>query len=236
MATDRTFRPAFRALAALVASTLAGTALANSPTSARSQCEIGAFVQETDPAGLNVRAAPNAKAKILGKLLPVHVDPEQGYRTRAEVEVVASDNGWFLIRNARDNADMTGQPERPMYKGEGWVSGSRLIVKSQANVGRAAPLASAPEAGSTVYLDEMNELTPAAQRQLLEILRQREGAHGADVRFIAGVAPRVDDWVAAQTREAIAQAGASAETFKQEINRRVGRLGLRVVRCALHPA
>lgn len=145
MATDRTFKPAFRALAALVASTLAGTALASSPTSARSQCEIGAFVQETDPAGLNVRAAPNAKAKILGKLLPVHVDPEQGYRTRAEVEVVASDNGWFLIRNARDNADMTGQPERPMYKGEGWVSGSRLIVKSQANVGRAAPLASAPE-------------------------------------------------------------------------------------------
>ena len=45
---------------------------------------------------------------------------------------------------------------------------------------------------------------------------------------------RVDEWVAAQTREAIAQAGASAEVFKQEINRRVGRLGLRVVRCALH--
>lgn len=47
---------------------------------------------------------------------------------------------------------------------------------------------------------------------------------------------RVDEWVAAQTREAIVQAGASAESFKQEINRRVGRLGLRVVRCALHSA
>jgi DNA-binding NtrC family response regulator len=56
--------------------------------------------------------------------------------------------------------------------------------------------AAAPVAGSTVYLDDMNELPAASQRQLLELLRQREGADGADLRFIAGVAPRVDDWVA----------------------------------------
>ncbi|WP_377160738.1 hypothetical protein ACFJIX_13365 [Roseateles sp. UC29_93] len=129
---------------ALVSLGAIGNAAAGSPDASRSQCEIGAFVQETDPAGLNVRAAPHAKAKVLGKLVPVYVDPEQGYRTRAEVEVVASEGGWFLIRNARDNPDMTGQAERPMYRGEGWVSGSRLIVKSQATAGRAAPLRDAP--------------------------------------------------------------------------------------------
>ncbi|UXH79180.1 SH3 domain-containing protein [Roseateles amylovorans] len=112
----------------------------------RSQCEIGAFVQETDPAGLNVRAAPSAHSRVLGKLVPVYMDPDQGYRTRAEVDVVASERGWFLIRNARDNPDLSGQAERPMYQGEGWVSGSRLIVKSQATVGRAAPTRQAPEA------------------------------------------------------------------------------------------
>jgi DNA-binding NtrC family response regulator len=56
-------------------------------------------------------------------------------------------------------------------------------------------LADAPT-GSTVYLNDMNELPPAGQRQLLEMVRHREGADASDLRFIAGVAPRVDDWVA----------------------------------------
>jgi two-component system nitrogen regulation response regulator NtrX len=42
----------------------------------------------------------------------------------------------------------------------------------------------------------MNELPAAGQRQLLEIVRQRDAADASDLRFIAGVAPRVDDWVA----------------------------------------
>ena len=57
-------------------------------------------------------------------------------------------------------------------------------------------LAAAVAPGSTVYLDDMNELPAAAQRQLLEIVRQRDGADAMDLRFVAGVAPRVDDWVA----------------------------------------
>ena len=57
-------------------------------------------------------------------------------------------------------------------------------------------LATALAPGSTVYLDEMNELPAAGQRQLLEIVRQREGADAADLRFVGGVAPRVDDRVA----------------------------------------
>lgn len=124
------------------------TLLFNEPSAEaaqRSQCEIGAFVQESDPAGLNVRAAPNAGAKVLGTLAPIWVDREQGYRTRAEVDVIASQGGWFLIRNGRDNPDMTGRAERSMYQGEGWVSGSRLVVKSQSNVGRAKPRHDAPE-------------------------------------------------------------------------------------------
>ncbi len=45
---------------------------------------------------------------------------------------------------------------------------------------------------------------------------------------------RVDDWVAGQAREALDQVGASPENFKSELNRRVGRLGLRVIRCSMH--
>lgn len=45
----------------------------------------------------------------------------------------------------------------------------------------------------------------------------------------------VDDWVAAQARDALAQVSESADQFKTELNRRLGGVGLRVVRCALHP-
>jgi len=109
-----------------------------------STCSFGAFVAETDPAGLNVRSAPNATAKVLGKLPPTFVEPSMNYGVRVEVDVVGARNGWFLIRNARDNEALTDRPARPMFSGEGWVSGSKLTVKSQADVGRARPSPKAP--------------------------------------------------------------------------------------------
>lgn len=45
---------------------------------------------------------------------------------------------------------------------------------------------------------------------------------------------RVDDWVTAQTREALDQDCASPDQLKTELNRRVSRLGLRVIRCSMH--
>ncbi|OGT59842.1 MAG: hypothetical protein A3E01_02265 [Gammaproteobacteria bacterium RIFCSPHIGHO2_12_FULL_63_22] len=45
---------------------------------------------------------------------------------------------------------------------------------------------------------------------------------------------RVDDWVASQAREALADSGQSPDQLKTELNRRVGGMGLRVIRCSLH--
>ena len=44
----------------------------------------------------------------------------------------------------------------------------------------------------------------------------------------------VDDWVASQAREALHGPVQTTEQFKHELNRRVGQLGLRVIRCSLH--
>lgn len=44
----------------------------------------------------------------------------------------------------------------------------------------------------------------------------------------------MDDWVAGQAREALHGPPQSPEQFQHELNRRVGRLGLRVIRCSLH--
>lgn len=43
----------------------------------------------------------------------------------------------------------------------------------------------------------------------------------------------MDDFVAGQAREALGQPGQGPDQLKQELNKRVGRLGLRVIRCSL---
>jgi DNA-binding NtrC family response regulator len=48
--------------------------------------------------------------------------------------------------------------------------------------------------GTTVYLEEIAELTAEAQRQLVEIIRRRAD-DGADIRLVGSAAARVDDWV-----------------------------------------
>lgn len=115
------------------------------PPAGETACAFGAFVSETDPAGLNVRAGPGTEHKVLGTLPPMRRSSEiESLQVRVEVEVVAGRDGWFKIRGARDNDALFDGPQRPMFKGEGWVSGRKLTVKSQAGVGRARPEAKAP--------------------------------------------------------------------------------------------
>ncbi|MDP9606472.1 SH3 domain-containing protein [Variovorax sp. NFACC27] len=148
MANDRNFSVAPALLLALAL--LGGTAQASGGSPASSSCQFTAFVEETDPAGLNVRAEPTPTAKVLGKLPSVWSDGS-GLRVRVRVGVTASANGWFKIREAADDDMLTGQAPRPVYKGEGWVSGRKLVVKSQAKAGRAAP---SPGAPATIRLQD----------------------------------------------------------------------------------
>ncbi|MCV9941069.1 SH3 domain-containing protein [Boseaceae bacterium BT-24-1] len=108
-------------------------------------CSFGAFVSETDPEGLNVRAGPGTGNKVVGTLPPVKLSSDDPpVRAMVEVEVSAGANGWFRIAKARDNEALTDAAPRPMFKGSGWVSGRKLTVKSQANAGRQRPDAKAP--------------------------------------------------------------------------------------------
>lgn len=110
-----------------------------SALSQQTACSFGAFVNETDRAGLNVRQSPSASGKILGKIPASYKDPDSPMVVRVEVNVLASLNGWFLIEDATDNTMLTEKPERPMYSGQGWVSGKKLAIKTQASKARLAP-------------------------------------------------------------------------------------------------
>jgi hypothetical protein len=126
------------AVACAVSGASATTAVASNLTTP-STCNFGAFVNETDRAGLNVRQTPNAKGKLVGKLPPNYDGTDVDTLVHYEVQVLASQNGWFLIKGATENSMHTEKPARPT----GWVSGKKLAIKTQASKARLAPEANA---------------------------------------------------------------------------------------------
>lgn len=101
-------------------------------------CDLHAWSTDRDPKGLNVRAEPSTKARILGTLPPpwrfkargTENAPESGWLT--EFRVIGFKEGWFLVEGAeppgRAYEDETVYPRnhpRP-YAGRGWVHGSRI--------------------------------------------------------------------------------------------------------------
>ncbi len=146
MLNDRTLSllPA-RVLMLVIGAGIGEAAVASGGAPEPASCNFVAFVEETDPAGLNVRDAPSAAAPVLGTLPPIWTD-DSGMRARVSVRVTASANGWFRVGEAFEDQALTGQPARPVYQGEGWVSGRKLIVKSQTDTGRTRPDPKAPVA------------------------------------------------------------------------------------------
>ena len=179
-------------------------------------CSFGAFVQEDDPAGLNLRSTPSTAGKILGTLPPSFEDPANaGFKVRIEVDVHGSDDGWFHVDNARDNAQLTGKPARPALREAGWVSGRKLTVKSQATTGRAMP-----DGKSAAWLSlrdgggfDNDAMVGAGQliacRGSWALVEFNEAQLPADVREQLVVAPA-------------ARAGASAGRFRAWLNRICG--------------
>jgi hypothetical protein len=105
-------------------------------------CEIAGWSNDPDPAGMNVRAEPNASARILGRVpAPWRSGGRQGDPAttyKAEFDIVGYRDGWFLIENIKAPGD--GYEERlpagrvRPYGGRGWVS-ARLVGAALANGG-----------------------------------------------------------------------------------------------------
>jgi len=101
-------------------------------------CDIHGWSEDKDPKGLNVRAAPDVKSKVLGTLPPPYKfkakdgsenTPEGGWLT--EFSIVGYKNGWFLIEGAQPpGKDYEGESyprnaPKP-YPGRGWVSANKV--------------------------------------------------------------------------------------------------------------
>lgn len=106
-------------------------------------CGLGGWSNDTDPKGLNVRAEPHAKAKILGIVPPPRLDKRTesefgDRRMKSEFEIFGYRDGWFLIGEisapgVRYEVPYPRNAPKP-FKGRGWVN-AKLVGGAFANGG-----------------------------------------------------------------------------------------------------
>jgi hypothetical protein len=101
-------------------------------------CDLGAWSEDRDPKGLNVRAEPSVKARVLGTLpSPYQLKmggsentPDGGWLT--EFRIIGFKDGWFLIEGAKppgkDYEDEKKYPRNAPkpYAGRGWVAANKV--------------------------------------------------------------------------------------------------------------
>lgn len=107
-------------IASLVAIPLAvspaAAAMVDEPTRS---CTFSAHTIDLDPAGTNIRSAPNATALPLARLPREAGEGDAAFSP--EFEVIGFKKGWFLIKNAAVG-HYGDEPVRTIFKGPGWVS------------------------------------------------------------------------------------------------------------------
>ena len=90
-------------------------------------CSTGGWMNDSDPKGLNLRAGPSAKARIVAQL--PHLSSSYGI----EFGVIGFKDGWFLIENSvNPDYEQNAPKNQRIYAGRGWVAGT-LIMSSIAS-------------------------------------------------------------------------------------------------------
>lgn len=114
-------------------------------------CNLGAWSNDTDPKGLNVRAKPSTDAAILGIVPPPHKFPDDTYKS--EFTIIGFRDGWFLIEKiqppGQDYVDMPYPRAAPQpFRGRGWVRATMVGAAYAYNGLPPGRLYSAPNAGA----------------------------------------------------------------------------------------
>ena len=87
-------------------------------------CAVSAWSTDPDPAGLNVRAAPDRNAAIIGNLPAARDVGGESFAT--EVSITGSKDGWLRISQGWVLDYIFDEPTEIAFEGEGWVSGRHL--------------------------------------------------------------------------------------------------------------
>ena len=122
-------------------------------------CDIHLNVIDPDPAGVNVRSAPDAKSgKVIATLAPVG--------EWISVHVVGQAGDWLLLDHAIAIDDNAPGGERTMFDGGGWMHASRLGI-SELLVGEGTVLRATPAANAAVLRTIATPDDEPAQKRVL---------------------------------------------------------------------
>ena len=105
-------------------------------------CDAEAYVNDPDPRGMNVRSGPGGNYRIVGNLPNQDVDG-------ISVHLTGSQGDWVRIDRATEQG---GDPERVLFKGEGWVHAPLLAVDGVGGLGGGSPLYREPAAKGRVLI------------------------------------------------------------------------------------
>jgi len=117
---------------ALIGAAAAASGVASKRASAaggRIACNVTALADDPDPNGVNVRARPTTKSRVIAQLRNRRAG---GGKLDVRVSVRGQQGGWFEIAGASGG--------RVAFRGRGWVHGSRLAVQLRGGAAlRASP-------------------------------------------------------------------------------------------------
>jgi hypothetical protein len=115
-------------------------------TSGVTACALSGWSNDSDPAGLNIRAAPRADAEIISRI-PQPGNGADGKPTEeaAEFKIIGSRDGWFLITSVKFVGYYSDDgKDRAVFAGPGWVFADKVRFLINHTDVRSAPAGNAP--------------------------------------------------------------------------------------------
>lgn len=111
--------------------------LSHAAQAATVRCDVAGYTVDKDPKGLNVRAGPGRRYKVIGRIPKL--------KPTALVTITGSKNGWLRLSKAED----FNQPKpKILFAGTGWVYGRLIATNTRGYETRGAVLRSRPKQGA----------------------------------------------------------------------------------------
>jgi hypothetical protein len=110
-------------------------------------CQLAGWSNDSDPAGLNIRAAPRVDAEIISRVPQPRKAGADGrpVEEAAEFKIIGSRNGWFLITGVKFVGYYSADgKDRAVFAGPGWVFADKVRFLINRPEVRGQPSGNAP--------------------------------------------------------------------------------------------
>lgn len=155
------------------------------------ECSFGALIDDPDPSGLEVRAAPDRNAAVLGRVLPTTY-LEKVTRVRTEVTVIGFRKGWFLVEaGPYMAANEPSHGQNKPYIGRGWVAGDKLTAELLRDMLKQGPSETSANVVNLRVEDSNGQISDAQTVKMRRILACSGDWVHVEIGLLKGMKPLV---------------------------------------------